>query len=522
VQPAYGCAVAPRVRRIRSGETAEVRRLRLAMLEDAPEAFHTRYEDEAAQDDAFWEERTLTGALAARAATFVAADGDRHFGSVTGLRPDDDEPALLVAMWVEPAARHAGWGAQLVEAVCRWARRQGSSSIELDVRELNAAAIDLYRRCGFEVFSGPAPAPGNPELMELRMRRRLDVPPDGPVVQRLRRAHAGLAEGLAALPGADLHSLLLHETRRRAAGATPPAVLRARLSDELAAPVPIDAVALQRAGLAALEVAEGFEPVTLSPVAPAGVNTALGGVDQNLSVATVRGTEVLSDPTTALALEAALRRRAGDRSPALCWVGRVLRTQPFGAGSYQHFGLFALVSAGLREPGHGFALRALAAHLRTYLTLADRVGAGPVVVETTDTAWLAVRCRDAGVDLSDLVDQERLGAGEPEQLLHEAGIDLPRFTTDPPPGSELLARVAATVYADLAAAFPTATLGFRPGRLVGAAYYTGLLLNIDCERPGGRLSLADGGATDWTQRLLSNRRERLFVSGVGLDRLVRP
>ena len=181
MQPAYGCAVAPRVRRIRSGESAEVRRLRLAMLKDAPEAFHSRYEDEAAQDDAFWEERTLTGALAARVATFVAADGERHFGSVTGLRPADDEPALLVAMWVEPDARRQGWGAQLVEAVCRWARRRGSSAIELDVRELNTAAIDLYRRCGFEVRSGPAPAPGNPELMELRMRRRLDVPPDGPL-----------------------------------------------------------------------------------------------------------------------------------------------------------------------------------------------------------------------------------------------------------------------------------------------------------------------------------------------------
>jgi len=130
-------------------------------------------------------------------------------------------------------------------------------------------------------------------------------------VRRLRGAHPELVDGLSHLPGSDLHSLLLHETRRRAAAATPAGVLRARLQDELAATVPVDAIALHRAGLAAFESAEGFEPVTLSPVAPAGVNTALGGLDQNLSVATVRGTEVLADPTTALALEAALRRRAG-------------------------------------------------------------------------------------------------------------------------------------------------------------------------------------------------------------------
>src|SRR5262249_49691432 len=145
-----------------------------------------------------------------------------------------------------------------------------------------------------------------------------------------------------------------------------------------------------------------------------------------------------------------------------------------------------------------------------------------VVVETSDLAWLGSRCRDAGVDLADLTDQARAGAEEPEQLLSEAGVDVPRFTTEPPAGSELLERVADAVYSEVSPAFPGAILGFRPGRLAGAGYYTGLLLNIDLDRQDGRLSLADGGATDWTQLLLSNRRERLFVSGIGIERLIRP
>ena len=33
--------------------------------------------------------------------------------------------------------------------------------------------------------------------------------------------------------------------------------------------------------------------------------------------------------------------------------------------------------------------------------------------------------------------------------------------------------------------------------------------------------MADGGSTDWTQRLLSDRAERLFTSGIGLERLIR-
>jgi hypothetical protein len=75
------------------------------------------------------------------------------------------------------------------------------------------------------------------------------------------------------------------------------------------------------------------------------------------------------------------------------------------------------------------------------------------------------------------------------------------------------------VFGPLAERFPEVELGFRPGRLAAVGYYTGLLLNIDAELGGRRLSVADGGSTDWTQRLLSDRKERLFVSGIGVERL---
>jgi len=33
--------------------------------------------------------------------------------------------------------------------------------------------------------------------------------------------------------------------------------------------------------------------------------------------------------------------------------------------------------------------------------------------------------------------------------------------------------------------------------------------------------IADGGFVDWTQRLLGNRKERLLISGFGLELLVK-
>jgi hypothetical protein len=36
---------------------------------------------------------------------------------------------------------------------------------------------------------------------------------------------------------------------------------------------------------------------------------------------------------------------------------------------------------------------------------------------------------------------------------------------------------------------------------------------------GTELELIDGGFTTWTQQLLSNRKKRLLISGLGVERL---
>ena len=140
------------MRRVRVDEVDELRRVRLAMLLDTPDAFASRHADEAAQPYEFWQERAAIAAQSSQVATFhVVADG-RHVGSATGLRLDPARAADLVAMWVEPEWRRHGIGQRLVEGVCRWAARQGSVSIELDVREVNTGAVDLYRRSWCEVL----------------------------------------------------------------------------------------------------------------------------------------------------------------------------------------------------------------------------------------------------------------------------------------------------------------------------------------------------------------------------------
>jgi hypothetical protein len=173
------------------------------------------------------------------------------------------------------------------------------------------------------------------------------------------------------LPGSDLQSLLLEVFRRRSRRRSPAELVAHRGRDETVAPAPVDGRRVHEVEALGLSVAEGYDAVALAPVSPLALNTVLGRIDQNNVLATARGTEVLADPTTALALEAALHRRDGEREVRLCSVDRVLRLQPFPGEFTSHFGLFCVVTAGRSRAGRAFELDALREHVAIHLRLLD-------------------------------------------------------------------------------------------------------------------------------------------------------
>lgn len=294
------------------------------------------------------------------------------------------------------------------------------------------------------------------------------------IVRRIEREAGtpGLTELLAGMPGTDLRSLLLDVTRRRSATRTPADLVADRSRDGTVAAADCDARAMRRVELLALEAAGAFDAVELSPVCPAGLNTVLGRIDQNSVLATVRGSEVMADPTAALALEAALRRRQGAGAVRLAATHRVLRMQPLrGEGVVlRHFRLLALVTAGPSEPGNAFELDALVEHVGVHVRLLQQTEASEIRVTLSD-------------------------AGRPA-LVERA-----------------LERLAET--------HPDVLVASDPEREHGVGYYAGAMLNVTAFTPSGEtVDLGDGGETDWTARLLQNRKERLFTSGIGLDRLL--
>jgi ribosomal protein S18 acetylase RimI-like enzyme len=128
---------------------ADFRAIRIAALQNAPDAFGSTYEMEAARPLSGWEERLqMPGAFAAfldgkivGLARFVQDSGspkERHKGSV-------------YAMYVEPQARGQGIGSALLDAVIGHASGI-VEQLRLGVVDDNAAAIRLYEKHGFEVY----------------------------------------------------------------------------------------------------------------------------------------------------------------------------------------------------------------------------------------------------------------------------------------------------------------------------------------------------------------------------------
>lgn len=67
---------------------------------------------------------------------------------------------------------------------------------------------------------------------------------------------------------------------------------------------------------------------------------------------------------------------------------------------------------------------------------------------------------------------------------------------------------------------PGVAVEFDDERAGGRGYYTGACFGISATtREGDAFDVADGGFTTWTADLLSNAKERLLISGLGIERL---
>jgi len=290
-----------------------------------------------------------------------------------------------------------------------------------------------------------------------------------------------LAEGLTPT---DLQSLLLEVYRRRAAARSASAILADYEKNRFVQPAGSDpANGMNWDNFVFSSLPSDFAALELSPVCPMGSCSSVAGVSQDWAISTSRNTEVVSDLTNVLALEAARRRKAhlakNPRSGECVHLAashRVIRAQNYaGSGMLPHFRLFALCSAGRDRGGFAFEIDTIRLHVSFYIKaisgFLERVPRLQFVYSVYDRAEMAN----------------------------------PAF---------------AEMVAGLKSEFPDVECVADPDRSAGRDYYQGLSFHLNAIQPTDEVvQLADGGSVDWTARLVSNGKERLVISGIGTERV---
>jgi ribosomal protein S18 acetylase RimI-like enzyme len=137
------------------------RALRLASLEESPDAFGALLSEQQEWPDMLWKMRLEAGIFSDDAYPLLAQCDGGPAGLIWGKVEGKSAAAPVVhvyQVWVAPAYRGRGIAHALLAEVIAWARTKNARGVQLSVALTAATATRLYQRAGL-VNAGP------PELL---------------------------------------------------------------------------------------------------------------------------------------------------------------------------------------------------------------------------------------------------------------------------------------------------------------------------------------------------------------------
>jgi hypothetical protein len=277
---------------------------------------------------------------------------------------------------------------------------------------------------------------------------------------------------LRKLSGSELNTVLLEVFRNRVEQFTPSDVLKQFGKSRFAVPSTVRTIDFKELEVKWLKFAQtaNFIPISLSPVAPLGTCSVFGTVDQNNVVSAVRGAEIVSDVTNVLALLISQQYKKAKSKSIVKYstTHRHVRGQAFTNPAFTaHFGIFCLVTGGLDSGGFSFETSSLLDHLNVHLTLLS---------QEFDKRNLSIKfyLKERNEVFSTAL-KESLGPLEDSYKIEIVPVDDP------------------------------------------GDYYRVIQFKIFLNYKNEAINIVDGGVVDWTQKLTSNRKHRLFISGSGIE-----
>lgn len=285
-----------------------------------------------------------------------------------------------------------------------------------------------------------------------------------------------------------------------------------------------------------------FDAIDISPINPIGTNAIITSVSQDVSLSTIRGSEVNSDPTTALTLEAASRRKKLAINEEtffdevhLATIHPVLRLQKFdlSKGYMQHFNLFGLVSSGRNNNNlEEYELDLLFQHIDIFLEFIEKLNnngyyLNDVSVNIFHISFIEKLIKDGFLSRKD-VNLNSLN--DDYNLFKENNISIPDSIQNVDELSEDIIKKyklesVISIYNNINKKFLNLRKKWNNvnfcidfNRKAGFGYYEGFCYHIFAKNENGvELQLSDGGVVNWNKKLLSDKKEVSVTSGFGAE-----
>ena len=285
-------------------------------------------------------------------------------------------------------------------------------------------------------------------------------------------------------------------------------------------------------------------PVEVSPIMPIGLNSVLTKLSQDISLATINNSEVVSDPTTPLVLECARIKKyramsrgevAEDAPIELATMKRVLRLQPFdkSKGYMQHFNLLGICSAGRHKDSTPIIIKFMEEHVSVWLDFIEKLRANGYTFNNVSLKFSDAGFLDYIIKKFNL-PRETIGRNafnEDFDFIKEYSIPLPKevdsigdmIKANPDNlyssyGKSYLFAIEKLLLEKLKNKYKNVKFSFDFARKAGLGYYNNACFHIfGSNSEGETIQIADDGTVDWLAKLTNNNKEQCVTSGFGAE-----
>jgi hypothetical protein len=278
--------------------------------------------------------------------------------------------------------------------------------------------------------------------------------------------------GLEKLSNSELNTFLLELFRIKSQKVKPTELVKQFNENRFVVPADTDIIQLKEIEIQWLKYIKErkYKPVNLSPVAPFATCSSVGLVNQNNVISALRGTEVVSDASNILALKIANEfRDIKDKDLILRYSAshRHIRGQYFENPNFStHFTVLCLASGGFDTGNYNFEITQLEEHVEILYTLIKRKF-------TEDLLFIRFLIKEGSEKIQTLLKQSKKMFWTDKEVVNVQDFD--------------------------------------------NKYYKTIQFKIGIRINNQAIEVADGGDVDWTQKLLGNKKHRLFISGIGID-----